>query len=289
MKRKLGYYPGCGLQSTAAEFDHSLRAVFGVLGMELTEVPDWSCCGASSGHSLNAHLADALVLRNLILAEDAGLKELIVPCAACYNLLKGVDVKVREGREGILKANAQMKSVQGKSYNQSVEVLHPLQPLSQPELLAALEKSVVKPLSRLKIATYYGCLLTRPSYVAFDHTEYPVAMDKVLASTGDEVRKWSYKTDCCGASLALPRADVVEKFTLHFVAQARRAGAEAIAVACPVCQANLDTRQSSVADPMPIFYFSELIGLSQGHPDVKKWAAKHIVDPIPLLKRLNLL
>jgi heterodisulfide reductase subunit B len=289
MKRKLGYYPGCGLHSTAAEFDWSLQAVFGALDMELTEVPDWSCCGASSGHSLNAHLADSLVLRNLILAEVAGLKELIVPCAACYNLLKGVDVKAREGREGILKANEQLKSVLGKSYNQTVEVLHPLQPLSQPELLAAIEKKAVNPLSQLKIVTYYGCLLTRPSYVAFDHTEYPVAMDKVLASTGAEVRKWSYKTDCCGASLALPRADVVEKFTVRFVEQARRAGADAIVVACPVCQANLDTRQSSVANPMPIFYFSELIGLSLGHPDVKKWAAKHIVDPLPLLKRLNLL
>lgn len=289
MKQNFGYYPGCSLQSTAAEFDRSLRAVFAALDVGLSEVPDWNCCGASSGHSTNAQLADSLVLRNLINAEDAGLKEMVVPCAACYNLLKGVDVKVREGREGTLKVNNQLKSTVGKTYGGAVEVLHPLQPLSRPDVLAQIEKRVVKRLDKLKVAPYYGCLLTRPSYVSFDHNEYPVAMDKILACTGAEVRKWSYKTDCCGAGLSLPHAEVVEKLTARFVAMARRAGAEAIAVACPLCQANLDTRQTLVADPMPIFYFTEIVGLSFGHPDVKKWSAKHIVDPAPLLKRLNLL
>lgn len=288
MKQTIGYYPGCSLQSTAAEFDRSLRAVFQALHIEISEVPDWNCCGASSGHSTNAKLADALVLRNLINAEDAGLNQMVVPCAACYNLLKGVDVKVREGREGTLAVNSRLKSTIGKSYGGTVEVMHPLQPLSRPEVLAEIEKQSVKRLDSLKVAPYYGCLLTRPGYVSFDHNEYPVAMDKVLASTGAEVRKWSYKTDCCGASLSLPRAETVEKITANFVAMARRAGAEAIAVACPLCQANLDTRQNLVEEPMPILYFTEIIGLSLGHPDAKKWAAKHIVDPAPLLKRLNL-
>lgn len=170
-----------------------------------------------------------------------------------------------------------------------MEVLHPLQPLSHGDLLARIKKQAAKRLAKLKIAPYYGCLLTRPAYVAFDHPEYPVAMDNVLAGTGVQVRKWSYKTDCCGAGLSLPRPDAVEKFTAHLVTMARRAGADAIAAACPLCQSNLDTRQTLVAEPMPIFYFSELVGLSFGHPDAKKWLAKHIVDPAPLLKRLNLL
>ena len=288
MKLTMGYYPGCSLQ-TGSEYDGSLRDVFTALDIDLAEVPDWNCCGASSGHSTNEYLADALVLRNLINGEKASLSQIIAPCAACYNLLKGVDTKVRKGRAETAKVNGDLKQVTGDSYQGTIDILHPLQPMSQPAFLEQISKKVVNPLTKLKVVTYYGCLLTRPSYVSFDHNEYPVAMDKVLESAQVTVAKWSYKTDCCGASLSLSRPEVVEKFSNHFVAMARRAGADAIVTACPLCQTNLDTRQSASDHPMPIFYFTELIGLSLGLPNVKKWMAKHIVDPVPLLRSLRLL
>ena len=288
MKLTMGYYPGCSLQ-TGSEYDGSLRDVFTALDIDLAEVPDWNCCGASSGHSTNEYLADALVLRNLINGEKASLSQIIAPCAACYNLLKGVDTKVRKGHEKTAKVNGDLKQVTGDSYQGTIDILHPLQPMSQPAFLEQISKKVVNPLTKLKVVTYYGCLLTRPSYVSFDHNEYPVTMDKVLESAQVTVAKWSYKTDCCGASLSLSRPEVVEKFSNHFISMARRAGADAIVTACPLCQTNLDTRQSASDHPMPIFYFTELIGLSLGLPNVKKWMAKHIVDPVPLLRSLRLL
>ena len=288
MKLTMGYYPGCSLQ-TGSEYDGSLRDVFTALNIDLAEVPDWNCCGASSGHSTNEYLADALVLRNLINGEKASLSQIIAPCAACYNLLKGVDTKVRKGRAETAKVNGDLKQVTGDSYQGTIDILHPLQPMSQPAFLEQISKKVVNPLTKLKVVTYYGCLLTRPSYVSFDQNEYPVTMDKVLESAQVTVAKWSYKTDCCGASLSLSRPEVVEKFSNHFVAMARRAGADAIVTACPLCQTNLDTRQSASDNLMPIFYFTELIGLSLGLPNVKKWMAKHIVDPVPLLRSLRLL
>jgi len=290
MNKKLGYFPGCSLQSTAAEYDLSLRTVFAALQQDLTELPDWNCCGATAGHATDAYLADALVLRNLALAESAGIDEVIVPCAECYNLFKTTDTKVRDSVEETLNVNAEIKSFIKDSYSGKVAVVHPLQRLSRPEWLADIEKLAVRPLTGLKVVTYYGCLLTRPASVAFDHADYPLSMDKILTCIGVEVRKWSYKTDCCGASLSLPRPATVEKFVSHLAAMARRAGAEALAVACPLCHANMDTRQSKKLGPlMPVFYFTELMGMSFNHPEARQWLARHIIDPLPLLAGLGLL
>jgi heterodisulfide reductase subunit B len=261
--------------------------VFGALGLELAELADWNCCGATAAHSSDGQLADALVLRNLSLAEAAGVEDLVVPCAECYNLLKHADVKVRQHEPEIMAVNGSLPG--GGGYTGTVNVTHPLQLLARPDLLAALRQEVVRPLTGLKAVTYYGCLLTRPQAVAFDRVGYPLTMDTVLAAVGAEVPKWSYKTDCCGASLSMPRPATVAKFVAHLVAMARRAGAQAISVACPLCHANLDTRQPPDSEAMPIFYFSELIGISLAHPDSRQWLARHLVDPLPLLVRHNLL
>jgi heterodisulfide reductase subunit B len=287
---RLGYYPGCSLQSTAAEYDRSLKAVFAALAQELTELPDWNCCGATAGHSTSAYLAAGLLLRNLALAEKNGIGKLAVPCAACYNLLKTADLNIREAAEETMQVNAEMQQLSGYSYSGTVQVMHPLQMLSQPASLARIEELVVRPLSGLKVAAYYGCLLTRPASIAFDDIHEPVSMDRILASLGAEVRKWSYKTDCCGASLSLPRPETVEKLVTHLAAMASRAGADALAVACPLCQANFDTRQSAVRGRrLPAFYFTELMGIAFGHPEARQWLAKHIIDPRPLLTTLQLL
>lgn len=289
MKQTMGYYPGCSLQSTAYEYDQSIRAVYTALDINLAEIPDWNCCGASSAHSTNMQLADSLILRNLMLAETAGFKELIVPCAACYNLFKTVNIKVQQGDKAVSLPSRIVEQAGVGVYRGTVEVEHPLQSLSREKMLEQICRTVVKPLRDLKVVTYYGCLLTRPKAVAFDDIEYPITMDHILTSCGAEVQKWSYKVDCCGASLALSRPVVVGKFTERFKVLAKQAGAEAIVTACPLCLSNLDTCQNTETLQMPIFYFSELIGLSFGHTQVEKWLAKHIVNPAPLLTGLNLL
>ena len=286
---KLGYYPGCSLHGNAKEYNMSTEAVFKALGMELAELPEWNCCGATPGHSTDTFLAMALPMRNLVIAEAEQQKELVLPCAACYNLVKAADHYYREGSEDAKDANEELQKIMGSSYNGTVAVTHPLEILTKKETLDKVGSQVKKPLAGLKVVTYYGCLLTRPAYVSFDDVEQPQAMDTLLRKAGADVRRWSYKTDCCGGSVTLARTDIVVDITAKLVTEAQRAGADAIVSACPLCMVTLDTRQNNVEKKVPIFYFTELLGISFGSPDAKKWLKRHIVDPIPLLTSLHLL
>jgi heterodisulfide reductase subunit B2 len=174
-------------------------------------------------------------------------------------------------------------------YQGTVNVKHPLEILTQPDILAKIEQQIVKPLRGLKIVTYYGCLLTRPYHVAFDNPEQPKTMDELLRKAGAEVLKWSYKTDCCGGSLTLSQTDVVVNIITNLVQAAHQAGAQAIATACPLCFVTLDTRQDKVTQKIPAFYFTELLGISFGATDSRQWMKKHIINPMPLLQSLQLL
>lgn len=280
---KLTYYPGCSLHSTGCEYDASARFVCKQLGIELVELEDWNCCGASPGHSTNHFLGIALPLRNLILAEKYE-NAVMAPCAACYNLLKSADYLVRSQDAAARQVNTELEPIMGTKYQATLTVCHPLEILSSPEWLQAIGRQVVRPLTGLKVAAYYGCLLSRPkAVVAFDNPEQPTRMDTLLSALGAEVRRWSYKTDCCGGALSLSQTKAVETLVAKLVAEARRAGAEAIVTACPLCQVNLDTRQTTAGGSMPVFYFTELMGISFGAANAEEWLQKHIIDPRPVL------
>lgn len=285
---KLGYYPGCSLHSTAAEYNMSTEKVFEALGMELSELKEWSCCGATAGHSTDRFLANALPLRNLVLAEVENQKELVLPCAACYNLVKSADHYVKEGSPEAQDANKELKKIMGADYQGTVHVTHPLEIFTQEEYIAKIKEQVKKPLTGLKLAPYYGCLLSRPAYVSFEDVEQPTSMDKIMRLAGADVVRWSYKTDCCGGSVSISRTDLVVEITKNLVSEAKRAGADAIVTACPLCQGTLDTRQKKVDKPIPIFYFTELLGISLGISGYDKWLKKHITDPKPLLTSLQI-
>jgi len=280
---KLTYYPGCSLHSTAYEYHASTCAVFQALGVELEELADWNCCGATSAHATNHYLSLALPLRNLILAERAG-HDIVVPCAACYNALKTADHQIRQHDASAAQVNASLRESLGAAYAAAVNVRHPLEILSRQDMLRAIRAKAVRPLTGLKVVAYYGCLLSRPKdSVAFDNPDHPQSMDKILAALGAEVRRWSYKTDCCGAGLTLPQAAVVEALAGKLAAAAARAGAQAIVAACSMCMMNLDTRQEKAPRQIPVFYFTELMGASFNLPEVKSWLARHIIDPAHLL------
>lgn len=279
---KLTYYPGCSLHSTAAEYNASTRAVFTALGIELVELADWNCCGATPAHATNHYLGLALPLRNLVLAERAG-NDLVAPCAACYNVMKYTDHEARRHSADADKVNTDLKTIMGAEYGGKINVRHPLEILSAKEMLAAIRAKVVRPLAGLKLVAYYGCLLSRPrKIVAFDDADHPESMDKIVAALGAEARRWSYKTDCCGGALSMAQTDAVATLVAKLVSEAERAGAQAIVTACPLCAVNLDTRQSKVARELPILYFTELMGLAFGLP-ARDWLGKHIVDPSPVL------
>lgn len=263
---KYGYYPGCCMHSTAPEYQSSLEAVCGKLGIELQEVRGWICCGTSPAHSTSRLLSLALPLENLRLAEAMELAEVVAPCASCFARLKvarhesNTDPELAEQLSEVLDAPVPTK----------IEVLHPLEILSNGvDIRAAVERE----LPALKVVCYYGCLLTRPpDAMQFDDCEYPMSMDRCLRDAGIETLDWARKTDCCGGALVLSETDVALKLTRDVLEEAKATGANALAVACPLCQATLDMRQAEIEREyeasygLPVFYFTQLMGLAFGIP-----------------------
>ncbi|MTI82190.1 MAG: disulfide reductase [Firmicutes bacterium] len=286
---KYSYYPGCSLCSTASEYNLSSEAICEQLGIQLKEIPDWNCCGATSAHSASAYLAVALPLRNLILAEKMGL-DMVVPCAACYHWQRVAHQEVVTGTAIGKKANQELGDIIGASYNGNLQVKHIMEVMLQQQVLELLPKKITKPLKGMKLASYYGCLMLRPAeVVAIDNPEQPDSIDKMAQALGASTVRWSSKVDCCGGSFTLAESGVVDKLTFDIVSAARRGGADAIVTACPLCQANLDTRQKENDEQMPVFYITELIGVALGMSESRQWFKKHIVNPLPLLERFNLL
>lgn len=281
---KVSYYPGCSLHGTAKEYDQSVRAVSRALGIELKEVDDWSCCGATSAHSTNFKLSIALPARNLVAAEKNAL-DVMVPCAACFNRFKTAEHHLKADKA----LKGEVEEIIGGKYHGGIAIRNPLDIIFKDIGLDALEGKVIKPLKDLKPVSYYGCLLLRPPEICeFDNYENPVIMDKILNVLGADTRLWSYKTDCCGGSLTISRTDLVGKMVSKIMTMAREAGANCVVTACPVCMANLDMRAGDNVR-LPVFYFTELIALALGLQGPDTWFKLHNVDPRPLMKSLTLI
>jgi heterodisulfide reductase subunit B len=261
---QVGYYPGCSLESSAKEFDLSIRAIFQEMEISLKEIPDWNCCGASPAHYLNEELAMALPYRNLVKAEEAGLDRVISPCPACYSHLKHVHEEVSEERH----LAERLGMIVGRGYRGSVASKHLLDFLKEDVGLDRLKSSVKTPLSRLKVVSYYGCLTRLPG-VHIDDMENPTLMDEVVSMIGGDALEWSHKTECCGASLSVSRTEIALRLVNSILEAAKERSADCIAVVCPLCQSNLDTRQGDIRKKygttygIPILYLSQLIGLAQ--------------------------
>jgi len=285
-KLKYSYYPGCSLEATAKEYDQSMRAVAKMLNVELVELDDWSCCGASSGHCTNHMLSLALPARNLAIAEKEGL-DMAVACAACFLRFKQTNHELRASDE----LRQEIEKLIGMPYKGSVEVRHLVDIFSREVGPEEIRQRVKKPLKGLKLAAYYGCYLVRPPEITqFDDPENPKLMDDLLNALGAEAVDWSHKVECCGGNLLLARVDIVIKLVGDICQAASDAGAAAIVTACPLCMANLDTRQSG-PQLMPILHFSELMGLALGvdSKTTNSWWKRHIASPEGILKAQNLI
>lgn len=287
---KLSYYPGCSLNSTAREFASSTEAVFHTLGAELDELADWCCCGATSGHSLDKYLSHALPLYNLIMAEASGNDELVVPCAACYNSLRAVKYFMDSGSMEAQELNEKAADKLGRRYRGFVKVRHIMDMLADQYYQGLLKEKIKHTLGDIPVASYYGCLLTRPPKIAsFEkNPEQPETMDRLLSLAGAKPVSWTCKNECCGASLAIPRPNIVKDLTAKIINACRRAGATIIVTACPLCQTNLDSRQLAAEnDCIPVLYITELLGMAMGL-DYRPWLKKHLVDPLPVLREFGL-
>lgn len=306
------YYPGCSLHASGREYDISTRALFKALNVGLKEVPDWFCCGATPAHNVDELLSLSLCAKNLSLAE-AVEGDLAVACAACFSRLKTTQHHLREDET---KRKQVEVAIDGPAAL-GKPVKHILEILAREYGLAKLEESVKKPLAGLKVASYYGCLLTRPPEVPeLDDCEDPSIMEDILRALGAEPVKWSHRMECCGANFTLSRPGVVLKLSNAILESARLAGADCIMVACPLCHGNLDIRQKEIKEAygssdssllgnifgselqqkgdsdrrdLPIFYITQLAALAMGVASANLGFESVITDPKPLLRDKQLL
>jgi heterodisulfide reductase subunit B len=276
--KKIGFYPGCSLEGTAREYTESVEAIAKAFDFELQQVPDWNCCGATAAHNLNKVLSLALPARILALAEKAGIKEILVPCAACSNRLLVTQHELFENPE----LKKQVEETMEMPLNEPIRILNVIQFIQEyilPELPGKVKYSFGK-----KAACYYGCLLVRPhDILRFDRVEDPQSMDEVMKAIGAETIDWPFKTECCGAGLSVSRTDLVGKLSGKIVKEAEDRGAEAIIVACPMCHANLDMRRSAIdkflgkKSKIPVLYLTQAIALAVGIGEKEAGVKRHLV------------
>lgn len=277
---KTGYFPGCSLDGTSREFNESLMAVARALGAGLEEIADWNCCGASSAHVVDQRLAVALPARTLALAEAQGFEEVVAPCAACYNRL----ASARQAVTSDAALSATVADALGRPLTGRTPVRNVLELLTG--LTPAITSRVTSPLTGLRVACYYGCLLVRPATVTqFDDVEQPSSMEALAKVCGATPVPWNMAVECCGGSFSVCRTGSVIRLGRAIIEDARRAGAQAILVACPMCHSNLDFRQAAMGlngNGLPVLFITELVGLALGlAPDVLG-LQRHFVDAAPM-------
>jgi len=261
---KLAYYPGCSAKYSAGIYDLSLKWVLAKLEIELTELPDWICCGATSAHALEKPAAFLLPAANLLRAQKLEL-DLLAPCSACYQRLKIAENEVLKGPQ----ANSELKEALGEEFRGTIKILSLLEVLNHN--LGKLTGLIRRDLAGAKAIPYYGCLLSRiPGVKGFDDQANPVFMDRLLEITGAEVLDFPRKTDCCGAAFGVCEERLYEKLSGEILDEARKAGGEYLVACCPFCQLNLEMlgwkrkKQDKTYQPLPVLFITQWLGLALG-------------------------
>ena len=287
---KYAYLPGCLLKNTGKAYEESFLAVFRALGLEVRELEDWNCCGATAYLSMNEMKAFALAARNLALAERQD-GELLAPCSGCYLVLRRTQNMIGEYqkiREIVLHS---LKSA-GLSYQGKVNVRHPLDILVNDIGLDVIAQKVKNPLIGIKVAPYYGCLIVRP-YRSFDHPVYPETMDLLLETLGATVVPYSLKTRCCGGSLSGTLHETGLRLVSTLLKEAQKCGADLISTVCPLCHFNLDSYQGEITKlygkvNIPSVFFTQLLGIALGIPKKEIGLNRNIVSVEDILRQRRL-
>ena len=275
-----GYYPGCALHGSSCDYEKSVRACMDKLGVSLTELDDWICCGASAAHSVNQKLAKALPARNLAIAQRDGLSQVLAPCPLCSMELIKIGNALRDSQP----LREEMSEIVEQSVDGSTEVLNLIQ-VFQKVGIDRIAGQAVKKLDAFKPACYYGCLLTRPpKELRFDDCEHPTSMETLLKTLGAEpVMGWNYKTECCGAGLTMSDDGIVMDLTYKILSNAKKHGANCMVLACPMCHINLDMKQADIekkyGEPLGlvVYYLSDLVGIALGISEKDLAIDKHFV------------
>ncbi|MEK7278398.1 MAG: CoB--CoM heterodisulfide reductase iron-sulfur subunit B family protein [Chloroflexota bacterium] len=283
---KYGYYPGCSLEGISREYDESMRALLARLGVSIEDLPGWICCGTLAAPSLSPLLGLATPLWNVARAKEAGYDQLIAPCSACLYHFKHAAKRVTDDPA----LRAEVEAVLELPLASPPSTIHPLELLSSDSFETRIKGAIQRDLSELRAVCYYGCHISRPaSVMQFDDPENPQSMDRLMSWAGAQVLDWPRKVDCCGAHYSMIKPDIVVELCAKLVEDAVEAQANAIIVACPMCHANLDTRQDQIAAKLgqpihvPVLYFSQVLGYAMGLSPQTLGLRRHIVDPLPMM------
>lgn len=284
----VAYYPGCSLHATSPEYNTSAMAVCEALDIQLVEPKGWLCCGSSAAHRRDPEEALRLPMENLRIIEQSGFEEVTMPCAACFNRHKAALYEIRNHPD----KKDQVEDQIGYLFEDDVAVNSLSETILNRVGTQGIADKVKKPLEGLKVVCYYGCLLTRPPEITeADHPENPTDLDALMQALGADVLDWSYKTACCGAAHSLVRPDIVLELSKRILEEAKRTGADVIAVACPLCHTNLDGRQfqMKLEEPIPVLYFTQMMALALELGEKATAIQKNLTDPRPVLQEKRLL
>ncbi|MBW2072767.1 MAG: CoB--CoM heterodisulfide reductase iron-sulfur subunit B family protein [Deltaproteobacteria bacterium] len=280
--RDLTFYPGCALQSMTWDYRESISHVVGALGLRLLELPDWTCCGATAAHSLDERMAILLPGRNLAVAEAEG-RDLAVACPMCFKRLSLCREMLRQKRADDL-----------WSLHLDFSVVDLARYLSSKPMLQKIQQRLRFPLTGMKVVCYYGCQVVRPPKITgYSDYENPMHLDHLVQAVGATPLDWSFKGTCCGASSGIARKDIGLTLVAKLLTWARATGADAMVVCCPLCQNNLDLLQPELRErhgwhwQLPIFYYTEILGVAFGLQAIVPGLKSHLVDPQPLIARLR--
>jgi heterodisulfide reductase subunit B len=279
-KLKFSFFPGCSLKASGHENTLSLMKFCEKVNIELSELEDWNCCGSSSAHSIDHDVAEKLAMRNICLAPE-GIPLLIV-CPSCLIRIKSMYMKIRQDAA----LEQKYENLWGRPFDRNLEIIHFFEIFSMIDLEDD-DYGVAGKLNNLKTAPYYGCMLSMPPALRFEKS-YSGIMETTLEMLGADVVDFGNRSKCCGTYLSVAKPVTAEKVVNEIISDAVDAGAECLVTACAMCHLNLEIR-CSLEKSIPILHFSELLSMALGTGGQKKWFPRHIVDPVPLLRKKNLL
>lgn len=290
---EIAYYPGCTLHASSELYDIQSKLVLGKLGIELREIEDWNCCGATSAEKTNEFLSIALPARNLGIADASGYSEIVIPCSSCYSRTLVSQKRLASDPALLETINAGLaKKVAGRIKIRSI--LELLVPSAQSGMIG---DRTIKKLEGLKPACYYGCLMTRfPCDMEVpDNVENPQGMEIVCSALGAKPLDWAYKTDCCGAAASVNDTDTSLFLMSKIMKDAAARGANCFVTTCPMCQFNLDSYQAQIGakygitEQLPVYFITELVGVAMGISPHEMQVDRHFTEATGLLKELQLI
>lgn len=275
MSKKFTYYPGCSSEASAVALDKSLRAILPKLDVELADIQDWNCCGASVGHLGGGMTPNsALSARNLALALQQGGNDIATPCAACYLNTHEINESIREHEDFKAEMNEAL-AADGKSYDGSLLVRHICEVLVTDVGHDKIKAQVTKPLTGLKVAGYVGCQTVRPFAGTdrggkYDQYDDPAFLDDFTRDVGAEAIPFESRTACCGGSVAVMSPDRTLHLMKGILEEAQQKGADVISTPCPLCQQNVEMYQAQInaqfgtSFNIPVVYYSQLMAVAFG-------------------------